>query len=189
MHELNRKYLAERPNLQKRCQDLMKAIANLPLEEKQRKTFEMWTKIHQEARPVRRQVEALLTPAQLAKLRMLALVDRYSAALLVYNLNDPQARWRLTEEQKKEIEQLCGLEQKFQMEAYEKIVQCNMKTMKKRLPSSPRRSASSLSATFSKASPACPLSLDNNFLSISPPRPASATFTIRHCGSSKRSWD
>jgi len=126
LRELSRKYVAEfRPTERKFIQELDKATANSLPEEKNRKMDELWIQIRTMAKPVRQQVEALLTPEQLAKLRKLALIDRRSAAILVYDFNDPKARARLTKEQKKEIEQLCLLEDQFTTKAYEKIVQAD----------------------------------------------------------------
>jgi Spy/CpxP family protein refolding chaperone len=134
LHELNRKYLTElRPKERKLSQELDKATADSLPEEKNRKMDEMWIKIHKMAKPVRQQVEALLTPEQLAKLRKLALIDRRSAAILVYDLNDPKTRARLTQEQKKEIEHLCLLEQQFTTKAYDKIVQADRENDEKAL--------------------------------------------------------
>ena len=125
LHELNRKYLAEfRPNERKLIQELNKATANSPPEEQNRKMMEMWTKIRRAARPLRLQVEALLTPAQLARLRMLALVDRISPAfVLCHQFYDAQVYARLTEAEKQEIERLYRRESEFQQKAYERIVQ------------------------------------------------------------------
>jgi hypothetical protein len=121
LKELSRKYVAEfRPNERKIIREFEKATADSPAEEKNRKMDEMWTKIRQAARPVRRQVEALLTPAQLARLRMLALLDRPSPSRLLYDL-----KAGLTDEQKAERERLIRLEQQFLMEGYEKLEQAD----------------------------------------------------------------
>ncbi len=132
LHELNHKYLAEsRPTTRKRIQELDKATANSPPEEKNGKMSEMWAEIRQEARPVRQQVEAILTPEQLTKLRMLALVDRFSPVVLLYDINDTKAP--PTEKHKKEIGQLFALEAQFQVAASEKIVQADRENDEKAL--------------------------------------------------------
>ncbi len=121
LHELNRKYLAElRPAERKLYQENDKATAHLPPDEKQRRLNEVVVAVHRQAAPVRRQVEALLTPQQLARLRMLVLIDRPYPTTLLFDLHKPA-----TGEEAKERERLFKLEQEFQQETNEKTKQAD----------------------------------------------------------------
>jgi hypothetical protein len=101
-------------------------MANSPPDEQNRKMYEAWIKIRQEARPVRKQVEELLTPEQLTKLRMLVLIDeaRVLCPLCIYPTSLAEEQ-KLTDEQKKEFKRLAWLESQLVLETSEKIAQAD----------------------------------------------------------------
>jgi hypothetical protein len=127
LHELSRKYVAEfRPKEREVLRGLHKAMANSPPDEQNRKMYEAWIKIRQEARPVRKQVEELLTSEQLTKLRMLVLIgEAVSLCDLYFYPTSLTEEKKLTEEQKKEFKRLARFRDQLSMETSEKILQAD----------------------------------------------------------------
>ncbi|MGA2797850.1 MAG: hypothetical protein ABSE63_09745, partial [Thermoguttaceae bacterium] len=133
LKEIERSYLAEYQSKEKELsrktdQEIVKATP----EERNRKVQAILLTIRKQAKPVRKQIEELLSAEQLAKLRMLVLYDNEPLALL-YDMHDPQWYNRLSKEQKHELENFEQIDQKLIIETYVKVQQaereCDEKTV------------------------------------------------------------
>jgi hypothetical protein len=133
LKEIERGYLAEYQSKEKELRRKTdQEIAKATPEERNRKVQAILLTIRQQARPVRKQIEELLSAEQLAKLRTLVLYDHGPLALL-YDMRDPQWYNRLSKEQKHELDNFEQIDQKLMLETDAKVRQaereCNEKTV------------------------------------------------------------
>ncbi len=115
LRELNRRY---KVGLGSETRKLLIQANNLPSKKKKAKQKEIMTQLREKAKPLRKEVESLLTAEQLQKVQDLVLTERGPLGVL---LTAPKGT--LTPEQAKEVSRLCSLEDECQARAYERILQ------------------------------------------------------------------
>jgi hypothetical protein len=115
LFELDRRYRVE---LMREVRKLSKQWATLPPEKRETVGNEIATQMHEKVKPIRMQVEGLLSAEQLEKLRTLVVLDQYSPVGFLCN-----SKISLTEEQKEELSQIASLEQKLRTETLGKTLQ------------------------------------------------------------------